>query len=416
MAASDKVATTLTHVTKYLSKRLIAAYIIDWIIILHVTDCLECVETLTLNRATAAVGGGFAKIEGNKHAFSLSDPAISYPYKPNDTVTFGELMVVALVGPGVITFLVSLLFVPGSTVGRRTSKALLWRRKFWEWNTAWMGLGVALAFSFMVTEGLKNLAGKPRPDLLARCNPDTSASALHKYQVGGLYGPVYGESTMVDWHICRNQDRSVLNDGFTSWPSGHSSFSWAGMLYLTLWLCSKFAITIPYLSPAPYAQHNASAWDKIDSQSRSSSQDTQKSDVPARNQAAAPPVHLLVVAVVPIAVALFVCVSRYSDYRHAGFDIISGAVIGAVFALLGFRWYHMPIQRGAGWAWGARTRDRAFFVGVGIPTYVGSEGWESAKAGGFRHDIESQDTPITGHGTTDRGDTDRIDAERSSGH
>ena len=85
-------------------------------------------------------------------------------------------------------------------------------------------------------------------------------------------------------------------------------------------------------------------------------------------------------AFIPLGGALFICLSRYADYRHAGFDIISGALIGAFFAWLGFRWYHLPIRQGAGWSWGARSRDRAFFLPIGIPSYVGDEGWESAKS------------------------------------
>lgn len=39
----------------------------------------------------------------------------------------------------------------------------------------------------------------------------------------------------------------------------------------------------------------------------------------------------------------------------------------------------MPIRRGAGWSWGARTRDRSFWLGVGREGYVGDEGWEGKK-------------------------------------
>lgn len=271
-----------------------------------------------------------------------------------------------------------------------------------------MGLGVAVAGSFMVTEGLKDLAGKPRPDLLARCDPDLSSAALSRYKVGGLGNVVSGAALVVDWHICRNKNLPALNDGFSSWPSGHSSYACAGMLYLSLWLCSKFAISIPYLAPAPYERGDVSkSVDPEHLQPRDStsapSSSIRSSVIPARNQAAAPPVYLLILAFVPIGVALFICVSRYADYRHAGFDIISGAVLGAVFAYIGFRWYHMPIRRGAGWAWGARSRDRAFFVGVGLPSHVGEEGWESARSS-YDPDIEDQEAMVTGAGIEDGSD------------
>lgn len=84
-----------------------------------------------------------------------------------------------------------------------------------------MGLAFALAGSFMVTEGLKDLYGKPRPDLLSRCNPDLSDISAHA--VSGLGQELSGAPVMVSWTICQNRSRSLLNDGFVSFPSGHAS-------------------------------------------------------------------------------------------------------------------------------------------------------------------------------------------------
>lgn len=389
--------------TKHVSKRIVFSYIIDWILIL----------------ATAAVGGAFSKIQGNRHAFSLDDLSISFPHKPNDTVSFAVLMVVSIVAPGIITFLVSLIFVPGPTASRSTPKSLIWRRRLWEWNTAWMGLGVAVAGAFMVTEGLKDLAGKPRPDLLARCNPDLSN--VNKYRVGGLGGALSEAVIVVDWHICQQTDQHVLRDGFASWPSGHSSFSWAGMLYLTLFLCAKFAISIPFLAPTTYSRSHISTFHDAsqlpETNGSSPSAHNMKVKIPPRNQAAAPPVYLMILAFVPIGAAFFICVSRYSDYRHAGFDIISGAVIGAVFAWIGFRMYHLPIRQGAGWAWGARSRDRAYYLGLGIPSYVGEEGWDSGKTARV-HEDDPECGPLstTRGGVEDHSEDDMVSGSKNTNH
>lgn len=350
------------------------------------------------------MGGGFSRIKGNKHAFSLNDPAISFPHRP-DTVSVSVLIIVSLVAPGIITALISLLVVPGPTADRETSKSLIWRRKVWEWNTAWMGLGVALAGAFVVTEGMKDIYGKPRPDLLARCNPDLENVAA--FLVGGLSKGLPNAPIVVTAGICQTTG-STLNDGFASFPSGHSSFAWAGMTYLALFLCSKFAIAIPFLSPARFgsfdqSQHKLSAYEGPLTHRNEHSETTA---VPSRNQAAAPPVHLLILVLVPIGTAIFISGSRWYDYRHHGFDIIFGSLIGFGFAWLGFRWYHLPIRRGAGWSWGARSRERAFYTGLGIPTYVGNEGWMSAKAT-MNQDLESQGT-VLGAGRTDLPETDIV--------
>lgn len=293
-----------------------------------------------------------------------------------------------------------MLLVPGRTAARGTSTALKWRRKFWEWNTGWMGLGLSLAGSFMVTQGLKNLMGKPRPDFLSRCDPDVSL--ISQYAVSGLGALVDNAPIMVDYRICRNQSKFVMIDGFAAWPSGHASFAWAGMLYLTFFLCAKFAISIPYLAPRTYSRDRNLASFEAHHHHREGEVDHQHGDIPLRNQAAAPPVYLLVLAFLPVGTAIFITVSRWSDCRHAGFDIISGSILGIFFAWFGFRWYHLPIRTGAGWSWGARSRERAFYTGLGIPTYVGEEGWRSAKsAAAFRADLE-QGENILGSGHQDQ--------------
>jgi membrane-associated phospholipid phosphatase len=252
----------------------------------------------------------------------------------------------------------------------------VWRRKLWEMHTGLLGLGVALAGAFIVTEGLKDLYGKPRPDFISRCDPNLEH--IRDHVVGGLSNFLQEAPPIVSWTICRNKTKMVSHDGFASFPSGHSSFSWAGMTYLTLFLCAKFNIAIPFLAPRGYTRSNSLTlpFSKMDEdRSTGSASD----HIPLRNQAAAPPVLHMILAFVPLAVAAYIASTRWGDYRHQGFDIIAGSLLGIGMAWLGFRMYHLPIQRGSGWSWGARTRQRAFGVEVGVSTHVGDEGWERAK-------------------------------------
>ncbi|KAL2872126.1 phosphatase PAP2 family protein [Aspergillus lucknowensis] len=325
-----------------ISKSLFLSYILDWILIIGI----------------ALIGFGFHEVEPNHMPFSLTDASISYPHTKHETVRSSVMVVVGLIVPAVIIVLVSLLFTPGTSIGASASKALIWRRKLWEWNAGWLGLGLACAGVWMATEGLKDLYGKPRPDLLARCDPDLSNIATHA--VGGLGQRLEGAPTLVSWEICRNTADDLKWDGFASFPSGHSSFSFAGLTYLSLWLCSKFSIKFPYLPHSPFSQD-------LHAQNRLS----------IRTQGAAPPVYLVIFAFVPWAVAFFISASRWFDYRHHGFDIIFGSLMGVVFAWVGFRLYSPPITRGAGWSWGARSRDHAFFKAVGVPSNIGDDNWAS---------------------------------------
>lgn len=150
--------------------------------------------------------------------------------------------------------------------------------------------------------------------------------------------------------------------------------SFAGLTYLTLFLCSKFAIRIPYLPSSSRADLDPSyALPESLKHDKSPSSTTPTSNIHKsllRRQAAAPPTYLIVPAFFPIAVAIYISSTRYTDFRHRGFDIIIGALVGIMTAWVGFRWYHLPITRGAGWSWGPRSATRAWGIGVGVLGYV----------------------------------------------
>jgi membrane-associated phospholipid phosphatase len=356
------------------------------------------------------VGGGWEYIFPYNRPFSPVDLNISYPFEHHETIPTWLLIVVSLIAPAGIIFVVCMVFVPGPTASRGTSKALIWRRKLWEWNIGWMGLALSLATAFMITQGMKLIFGKPRPDLLSRCQPDLNriANTLVNPVVSNVVNPNW---VLVTSDICTNPDRSrggELMDGFKSFPSGHSScmfplplplkpsantllVSWAGLLYLTLFLASKFSVAIPFLPPRPYSTNpshtsavapsnlkKAASMAFSKHESSLSSPAHAYSDehvVPIRYQNAAPPVYTLLLILVPIGSAIYICASRFTDYRHFGFDILFGSLIGITTAWFSFRFYHLPITRGAGWAWGPRSYERAWGIGVGRGSYVGTEGW-----------------------------------------
>lgn len=188
------------------SVRLVTSYIFDWIVIIII----------------AAIAGGWEYVEPFRRPFSPVDLSISFPHQTDEKIPTWLLVVVSLIIPGLIIMLVCLVFVPGPTAERGTSKALIWRRKLWEWNTGWMGLALSLATAFLITQGMKNLFGKPRPDLLSRCKPDLSRIADFAINpiVGDIFDPAW---VLVTSAICTETDNDLLKDGFKSFPSGHSS-------------------------------------------------------------------------------------------------------------------------------------------------------------------------------------------------
>ncbi|KAL7232015.1 hypothetical protein ACSBR2_010101 [Camellia fascicularis] len=84
---------------------------------------------------------------------------------------------------------------------------------------------LCLLFSVLVTavltDGIKDAVGRPRPDFFWRCFPDGK--------------DVYDQLGDV---ICHGQT-SIVKEGHKSFPSGHTSWSFAGLGFLSLYLSGK---------------------------------------------------------------------------------------------------------------------------------------------------------------------------------
>lgn len=233
------------------------------------------------------------------------------------------------------------------------------RRVLWEIHVGVLGLCSGLAITLFVTSGLKDMVGKPRPNLLARCQADLSN--VSQYIIGGFGDSLNSEAeSLVTSAICKQANKRLLDDSFAAFPSGHSSFSSAGLVYLSLWLCARFSLGIPFLDLFTERTPQQSG--------------KRRGTAAALDRQAAAPLWQTVMAIAPILTALFICSSRYADFHHAGFDIIAGAVIGTVLGWASFRNYHLPIRRGYGLlAWGLRSRRHAFVSVTGDNEAVDEE-------------------------------------------
>ena len=80
--------------------------------------------------------------------------------------------------------------------------------RLWELNCGILGLFLSQAAAFVITSALKNVIGKPRPDIIDRC------------QLGNISLKAYELAT---YEMCNQKDHHILKDGFRSFPSGHSS-------------------------------------------------------------------------------------------------------------------------------------------------------------------------------------------------
>ncbi|KAI5839928.1 phosphatidic acid phosphatase type 2/haloperoxidase, partial [Morchella snyderi] len=266
--------------------RLLLVYATDWALIV----------------ATIAFAGSMSFwATPSARPFSLVDPSIAYPYQTHAKIPTALLVVLAGLIPALACVAVPLLLSPAAaTLKRRVYAA----------NKALLGLLLSIAMAMLLTDALKNLMGKPRPDMIARCAP--AEELLAAAQTG------WG---LVSWEVCANLGDKRLADGFRSFPSGHASMSFAGLTYTSLFLASFiFSMQMPFARAiTPFSGSAAAA-------------------APSAHPKVPQMLSFAVVAT-PMLLATYVASTRWSDYRHHGFDVLFGSFEGIVCALVGWGWY-----------------------------------------------------------------------------
>ncbi|KAL4921497.1 phosphatidic acid phosphatase type 2/haloperoxidase [Aspergillus aurantiobrunneus] len=150
-----------------------------------------------------------------------------------------------------------------------------------------LGLLTALMLSALLTDIIKNAVGRPRPDLISRCMPRKGTP----------------ESKLVLWTVCTQANEHILQEGWRSFPSGHSSFSFAGLGYLSLFFSGQMHVFRP------------------------------RTDL-----------CRCLLVLIPLICALLVAISRLDDYRHDVYDVTSGTILGSVVAYFSYRRYFPPLR------------------------------------------------------------------------
>lgn len=203
--------------------------------------------------------------------FSLDNLSIQYPHAEIERVPVSWLFLYAGGIPLSILILWSLIFRPG------THKA----------HVSILGWFISLLLTLFITDLVKNAVGRPRPDLIARCKPEKGTP----------------EHQLVTFEVCTEDDHHVLHDGWRSFPSGHSSFSFSGLGYLSLFLAGQLHVFRP------------------------------RTDL-AR----------VLFALAPLLGAVLIAISRCEDYRHDVYDVTTGSLLGLLVAYYTYRRYYPPLR------------------------------------------------------------------------
>ncbi|KAI8937442.1 hypothetical protein NX059_005164 [Plenodomus lindquistii] len=303
---SKQLPERLPFSKKRLPKRVIFSYIIDYLIIVVLIGAFGIVD----------------KIAPFHQHFSLDNYTLHYPYAVKERVPVIWLCVYVVAAPAVIigiyTLVIDGLFSHQTTMpaGRSGIKRLSGRYRFkdrlWELNCGILGLGLSVGAAFVITGALKNAIGKPRPDLMSRCEADPKKIAAVRAV----------EYTLATIDICTQKDDYILQDGFKSFPSGHSSVSFAGLFYLSIYLAGKLHVM----------DAKGEVWRTF-------------------------------IVMVPALGAALITGTRIMDARHHPFDVLSGATLGIFVAWVSYRQYFPPVtetwRKGRAYpvrAWGKASR------------------------------------------------------------
>lgn len=166
-----------------------------------------------------------------------------------------------------------------------------YRRDVYDLHHALLGILYSVLLTGVITVAIKDAVGRPRPDFFWRCFPEGKE----------VYDLITGD-------VMCNGDKLVIKEGYKSFPSGHTSSSFAGLVFLALYLSGKVQV--------------------FDRKGH---------------------VAKLCIVVLPLLIASLVGISRVDDYWHHWQDVFAGGLIGSVMATFCYRQFFPNPYDDDGW-------------------------------------------------------------------
>ncbi|XP_061346149.1 lipid phosphate phosphatase 2-like isoform X2 [Gastrolobium bilobum] len=146
------------------------------------------------------------------------------------------------------------------------------RRDIYDLHHAILGLMFASLITGVITDAIKDAVGRPRPNFFERCFPDKK--------------PVFDKDT---GDVLCTGIKAVIKEGYKSFPSGHTSWSFAGLGFLSWYLSGKIRV--------------------FDRRGH---------------------IGKLCLVLLPLLIAALVGVTRVDDYWHHWTDVFAGGLIGII--------------------------------------------------------------------------------------
>lgn len=106
----------------------------------------------------------------------------------------------------------------------------------------WMGFSLCLLLNWNATEVVKRFYGRLRPDYLGRCQGNDKSQWPVNWNMG-LTIPLIPECAFnTNMSLTSSKWNYEIEDGRMSFPSGHSSFMWAGWFYPAVYVFSRLGL------------------------------------------------------------------------------------------------------------------------------------------------------------------------------
>ncbi|XP_037070512.1 putative phosphatidate phosphatase isoform X1 [Pollicipes pollicipes] len=214
-----------------------------------------------------------------KAGFFCDDASINYPFHEKDTVTDASLYVVGAILPIILMSIVE-YFHCKHCHRQKTMQVCCLRVHPWFWAIYSM-VGVfafGAACSQLATDIGKYTIGRLRPHFITVCQPD-----FNKINCSG--------HAFIEDFECLGDNVKAIREARLSFPSGHASFSFYTMVYLALYLQARLTWRATKLL-RPFLQF------------------------------------------ICVMLCWYTALSRVSDYKHHPTDVLGGAVLGTVVAVV----------------------------------------------------------------------------------